>query len=316
MTLQFTYIQNEYHELKEHSRRLGWKTEEKNYIYDNCIIDVIGMDKNRARIVVRRKIIGHSSFAAKIKKNPNFTLNLMMGFVTTQASKSENQFGESIISFEIEQSNDKVHRDLKNVKLISDNKDEIESLLNLIQQKMGNSSNITNIIDSVYFDKSSEIMPVVYQPEVDASKNILRDIQVSKKNSSHEVTLVFDGEILRKHGLLDPIYKLFRYFRYRRTVDIESFKIKGNELVFDHIYSGDNTLFNDTIHESKKVNTKYYFQDSNHPVVFVNTSNHALSESDNNHDFWKREYVAWSDKVPIKYGNKTNEKTKKEYEEF
>jgi hypothetical protein len=50
--------------------------------------------------------------------------------------------------------------------------------------------------------------------------------------------------------------------------------------------------------------------------VFVNTSNHALAEKDNNHDFWKREYVPWSKTTPIKHGEKTRKDTEKSYKRF
>ena len=45
----------------------------------------------------------------------------------------------------------------------------------------------------------------------------------------------------------------------------------------------------------------------NHPVIFVNTSNHALAPHDNNHDLWKWEYIPWNEKIPIKLGTKTRQ---------
>jgi hypothetical protein len=35
------------------------------------------------------------------------------------------------------------------------------------------------------------------------------------------------------------------------------------------------------------VSVKYYFMDWNHPVVFFNTSNHAMAEHDTNDRVWK-----------------------------
>lgn len=75
-------------------------------------------------------------------------------------------------------------------------------------------------------------------------------------------------------------------------------------------------MFNDNIHETKKVAIKYYFQDTSHRIIFVNTSNHALAEKDSNHDFWKREYVAWNKEVPINHGEKNRKETEKPYKRF
>ena len=97
-------------------------------------------------------------------------------------------------------------------------------------------------------------------------------------------------------------------------MDIETFSFKDNQFFFEDIYSGQSNLFEDTIHEQGEIPAKYYFQDNNHPVIFVNTSNHALAPHDNNHDLWKWEYVPWSNKIPIKLGNKTRDEVDKEYQ--
>jgi len=36
-------------------------------------------------------------------------------------------------------------------------------------------------------------------------------------------------------------------------------------------------LFEDDFHNQMTIPVKYYFQDENHPVIFVNTSNHTLA---------------------------------------
>jgi len=307
MSFQFSYTQQEYHGLKEHSRRLGWKNEESSHHYEKCTIQVIGISNNKTRIIVRRELSGKSTFTKS-----DFTIKLMMGFVAIKSTKeTENQ-----IILEIEQSNDLEHRDLKDIKISSENKEDIESLLSEIEDGMKNPVNTTNIIDPQYCEKYPKMIPVVYQPNIDAWKNILREIQVHPVGNCHEVTLVFEDENLREHGVFDFIYRIYRFFKYGRTVDIETFEIQDGQFDFRKIYSGDHTLFKDSIHETKKVAIKYYFQDTSHPVVFVNTSNHALAEKDNNHDFWKREYVAWNKDVPVIHGEKTRNDTEKSYKRF
>ena len=307
----FEYDQEIYDEVKNSKRYfLSWRNQEKTWRYRDCTVKVIGMENNRVRIIIRRKKTGDSRFM-----NSDFDLNLMLGFVALKVEKKEDKNHRNILFFEIEQSNDKHHRDLKNVKIWSEYEHETEDLYNAILQQKNNPPN-SNIIEADYLERNNSLVPVIYQPRVDAWKNFLREIHVYKRENDdrYQVTLVFQDEILRKHGILDGIYRYIRLLKYKRTVDIESFTYKDNWLFFEDIYSGDSNLFEDTIHNQKEIRVKYYFQDNNHPVIFVNTSNHALAPHDNNHDLWKWEYVPWSNKIPIKLGNKTREEADKEYQ--
>ena len=87
---------------------------------------------------------------------------------------------------------------------------------------------------------------------------------------------------------------------------------------FEKIYSNGYDITYDTIHGNpfppeRKV--KYYFMDYYHPIVFINTSNHAMSESDNNHDLWKWEYIPFiqSKKRPFKFGTKSRKDIDREF---
>lgn len=151
----------------------------------------------------------------------------------------------------------------------------------------------------------------------------MREINVNSDSGKHEVTLVFEGEELRKHVIFDLLYRAFRWRWYYRTKDIETFYADMNSeyFTFPGIYSDDGTLFDDNIHEDKdepieKREIRYHYQDNNHPIVFVNTSNHALAPHDNNHDFWKLEYIPWSKNRSVKVGTKTKKQTEAHYKEF
>ena len=81
----------------------------------------------------------------------------------------------------------------------------------------------------------------------------------------------------------------------------------NNYFVFESIYSGKFDIEYDTIHLDKpppikRRDIEYYFLDHYHPIVFINTANHAMSQHDNNHDMWKWEYIPWVKKAPIKLG--------------
>ena len=304
----FSYIQETYDEVKESKRYyLSWKNKEKEWSYEDCKVQVIGMDDGKARIIVRRRMSGYSSFMKS-----NFEVNLMMGFVASDVQKVT-AGDKDIITFGVEQSRDRHHRELKDVKIWSDNSHETEDKYNEIIQKRGSGSD-TKIIESDHLERNDSVVPVIYQPKVDAWDNFLREIHVHRNDDdSFEMTLIFQDETLRKHGILNGIYRYIRLLKYKRTMDIETFSFKDSQFYFGNIYSGDSNLFEDTIHNEMDIPAKYYFQDTNHPVIFVNTSNHALAPHDNNHDLWKWEYVPWSSTIPIKLGAKTRKEIEKSF---
>lgn len=304
----FSYRQEVYDEVRQSKRYyLAWRDQEKIWSYKNCFITIIGMNDDKVRVVVRRKETGHSKFIES-----DFEINLMMGFVATNVRKNTED-NRTILEFDVEQSNDNVHRDLKEVKIWSEYEYEIDDLYNTIIQEIGNSSD-TRIIESNFAERYDVFIPVIYQPRIDAWKNFLREIHVHKDKDSFQITLVFQDEMLRKHGILDNIYRYIRLIKYKRIVDIETFSFRDSNLFFKDIYSGQSNLFEDTIHNQMTIPAKYYFQDNNHPVIFVNTSNHALAPHDNNHDLWKWEYVPWSKKTPIKMGTKTRQEIEEYYQ--
>jgi hypothetical protein len=94
----------------------------------------------------------------------------------------------------------------------------------------------------------------------------------------------------------------------------------SNYFIFEGIYSGQYDIEHDTIHLDKppppKRNIVYYFLDNYHPIVFINTANHAMSEHDNNHDIWKWEYIPWVKKAPIKLGIKSRKDIELQFTPF
>jgi hypothetical protein len=274
------------------------------------------MLKNKIRVVLRRKIRGYSSFM-----NSNYSVNLMMGFISLKSHEPQNINGKWEIRFDIEQSTDSHHRDLSDVKIYSENKNSIFELYEEIKKKTGHPPNDPTIFSSD-IEEYNELAPIIYQPRIDAWKNFLREIHVSQTTKEkYEITLVFQDEQLRRHFFLDLIYRIVRLFKYRRIVDIENFFIHKSEkeyFTFPGIYSEKHSLFDDTTHFDKPEDgpvenrsIKYYFKDKNHPIIFVNTSNHALAPHDNNHDMWKWEYIPWSKDIPIVLGKKSREEVEK-----
>jgi hypothetical protein len=170
--------------------------------------------------------------------------------------------------------------------------------------------------------KIGEIIPIIYQPAIDELRNFVREVHCHLiQPDVLECTLIFNNEELRKFSLLNKIYEKFRLIRYGRSMDIESFRIYLNHdqmqnsklYAFENIYSniGNNQygIKYDTIHgdppEAPKRKVKYYFHDYKHPVIFINTSNHAMAENDNNHEIWKWEYIPFLNDSPVIFDTKS-----------
>jgi len=168
-------------------------------------------------------------------------------------------------------------------------------------------------IFNIQTTESDNMIPVIYQPTLDSWKNFVREIHCYKieEQSRYQITIIFNDEHLRKHGILDWIYRIVRVFLYQRIMDVESFEIFLNNdfpegFSFPRIYSGNHTIKDDNIHgDMQKIKIRYYFSNMKHPIVFVNTSNHAMAEHDTNHNMWKWEYRAWEDNNPVILGNKS-----------
>lgn len=186
-----------------------------------------------------------------------------------------------------------------------------------------------NIFDVELEKKDDRIIPVIYMPAVDTLGNFLREVHCAEKKPNDdrsievEITLVFNNELLRRHSVVHKIYEIIRRLRYGRTRDIETFKIiarrdfKDNALIFEDIYSDYYQLEEDSIHgdppKAPERGVKYYFIDHRHPVIFINTSNHAMAGHDTNHNIWKWEYIPWLEHAPVKLGHKTRKEIDKEY---
>ncbi|MCX9012829.1 MAG: hypothetical protein OIN66_17145 [Candidatus Methanoperedens sp.] len=203
-------------------------------------------------------------------------------------------------------------------------------LYELINREMSSPSiESDNIFDVELDEKDDRIIPVIYMPAVDTLGNFLREVHCAEKPPTDngsvevEVSLVFNNELLRRHSLVHKIYEVIRRLRYGRTRDIETFKIiarkdfKDNALIFEDIYSDYYQLEEDTIHgdphKAPERGVRYYFIDYRHPVIFINTSNHAMAGHDTNHHIWKWEYIPWLEHAPVKLDCKTREEIDKEY---
>ena len=181
-------------------------------------------------------------------------------------------------------------------------------------------SNIFHV-DSQPYEKS--VVPVIYQPAVDSLKNFVREVHCNKIDDKNiKVTLLFNNEHLTAHKNFDIVYRIIRLILYHRVADIESFIIdlensSPAKFQFRKIFSENYDLEHDNIHGDnpdfpeygnvphRKI--QYSFLNEKHPIVFVNTANHAMSCHDTNHRLWKWEYIPWEEDGPVILGTKSRE---------
>jgi len=308
--------------------KFSWTGQKEFWDSDNCTVSFARTLNDRCLIVVRSSQTIFSSFMGK-----EVMLRYMLGFEISgkpSEPKTEMYTARNNIPDRREgpknrwvfQLDDKhwIWEWAQEGVVITDS--TIYSLyLEIINELDHPSKTPNNIFDVQVNMQDDRVIPVIYQPAVDALKNFVREVHCSKEHTNPDgsyiiaVSILFNNERLRQHGILNSIYEIFRRLRYGRVMDLESFKIlvgkdpESDRFTFEGIYSNAEEMNADSIHGDSTLPApehpiKYYFANRNHPVVFINTSNHAMAEHDTNDLIWKWEYVPWLNDAPIKLGSK------------
>jgi hypothetical protein len=130
-------------------------------------------------------------------------------------------------------------------------------------------SAIIKILDRIY----SKIRHVIY--------GRVRDVETFK------IHLVRHDEKSQNHATPDTVENDDK-FNHGVKKSNENNNNSDNHFTFENIYSGQYSIEYDTIHLDKppapKRPIEYYFLNYYHPIIFVNTVNHAMGEHDNNHE--------------------------------
>ena len=316
-------------ELKNEQREFHWSNNSEIWDWDNCAISAVKITDDTIRVIVRST----QNVFSKYKKD-NVELRYMLGFdVTNEINKpisedhneppkdnvKDKKYGPPRKRWVIQLDDEYWIWQWAQEQTQIENSNVYKIYL-MLKNKKDALLDPKNIFD-VKIEKDDRIIPVIYQPAIDSWKNYVREIHCNKINNDEiEVSILFNNESLREHKVLNPIYEWFRSLFYGRVVDIETFKIILNhgipvDFTFRAIYSGDFGIQKDTTHLENPLafanvrlhKIKYYFSDMRHPIVFINTSNHAMAEHDTNHRLWKWEYVAWGKNSPILYGEKSRQ---------
>jgi hypothetical protein len=312
----------------------------KVWNWDHCTISLArGYKDNQLIGVVRSSSNTNSKYMGDIPVNVRYMLGFAIKTVSEPKIEKASEWGGSGDRSILQLSPDHWIWDWAeegaNVK-----KSHIYELYEDISKELANQTIASDNIFKVDVETKPDIVPVIYQPAVDSLKNFVREIHCARlpeerKDGSYviEVTLIFNNEELRKHsyeGFLNPIYEKIRNVLHGRIMDIESFKMVINpntddiSLIFKGIYSDypnkSHTIKDDNIHgDTKDVpdrSVRYYLQDKKHPVIFINTSNHAMAEDDNNRRLWKWEYIPWVKDKPVIFGDKCRKDIDQKFKTF
>lgn len=343
----FSHIGTEYEVIEAANRkRVIFKNSSRTFDWDNCTVQLTYSKIKKLRILIRGHEHKYSKYRKKIVR-PTFLLSVDIDSISP-LNEDYYKIGDARKNLKSLHSKEypryvfqldnrywiwewkKDYNDIKESKVFSIY-EQIKSCLE--NPKIPPDPNTSNMIIAVCPHIDKELIPVVYQPAIDELKNFVREIHCHKvmdhaKLLYIEVSLMFNNEELRKHKILNRVYEKFRLLFYGRTIDIETFRIynvgtnyKDQFFTFYHIYSAEKGVLEDDVHEDSVLPAPHrtisnYFVDNFHPVVFINTSNHALGENDNNNMLWKWEYQPFDEKSPVVFGNLSREQIDHKFTPF
>jgi len=329
----FSHIEDRYNaELKGTQKAFYWTDQQQMWDWDNCTVSWLLRDKNTSSSIIRIVVRSLKSVFSQYREK-QVKIRYMLGFevegTEIQPPKEEKyrepldnmpkKYGQEKIRWVVKLDKDysiwqwkEDGKTIERSKVYEIYKGIIKSIDEPIIENAKDLFNVETHDDNKIGKK---IVPVVYQPAIDSWKNFVREVHcnVLDKGQKIQVSILFNNEELREHKIANRLYEWFRSWFYSRIIDVETFFVvlkDNNAELFDFpfIYSAENNIQKDSIHVDRYgIFIKYYFGNLRHPIIFVNTSNHAVGEHDTNHNLWKWEYIAWQKDGPIEFGEKSRE---------
>jgi len=97
------------------------------------------------------------------------------------------------------------------------------------------------------------------------------------RGNTNEITIVFIDEDY-PNKIIDLLYDIYRFFKWGRIYDIETFHLIDDKLVFSDTYCNSDSYFQlDDLHEYKEMKLEEFEKLNNEPLVYVSTWNHMFS---------------------------------------
>jgi hypothetical protein len=332
----FSHRENIYNaEQKETQKVFYWTDQLQTWDWDNCTVSWLLRDRNTSITIMRVVIRSLKSVFSEYRKK-EVKIRYMLGFDVEGSkiqppkeeeykepsdNKPPKRYGQDRIRWVIKFDNDysiwqwkEEGKTIESSKVYEIYKGITKSLDEPI---IPDAKDIFNVV--AYDDNKigKKIVPVIYQAAIDSWKNFVREVHCHELDNGQkiQVSILFNNEELREHKIANRLYEWFRIWFYGRKIDVETFFIvlkdyNNDPELFDFpfIYSAENSIEQDSIHVDRYgITIRYYFGNLRHPIIFINTSNHAMSEHDTNHRLWKWEYIAWQKDGPIEFGERSRE---------
>ena len=219
--------------------KFSWTGDAQFWDSDNCTISFARTLDNKCLIVVRSNLTKHSNFMEK-----EVVLRYMLGFeISDKPSEPKSEIYTARNNFPDRREGPKNRWVLQ----LDDNHwiwewaqegadITISTIYRLYQQIINEFDNPlttpNNIFDVQVDVEDDKIIPVIYQPSVDALKNFVREVHCANGPNNQdgsyeiEVSILFNNERLRQHGFWNSFYAFLRQIIYHRLMDLESFKIQ------------------------------------------------------------------------------------------
>ena len=168
------------------------------------------------------------------------------------------------------------------------------------------SSKIT--LETINIDKV--FLPVFVSPQVDIQKGgngltgvALDLIQNQDNKVIYQYTCIFADEDYPDF-FLNFFYDIFRYFKYHRLMDTESFTItfiktpddiwKVEKVIFSDVFSKDQTFYKKKIvHYQESIDGSNFILKDSRIIIYINTWNHLFSNTDNNPNLQKQLFESY-----------------------
>jgi len=322
--------------------RKDWPSKEVDY--SECMINIVRVLENgKTRIMIRRKEDVESEYIKAVRGHKEAVqLRSMLAIDVTTIEPLKVDPPELKTRRKISFSLDGKYHIWQNIGINKDTGDKIvnsteiyvlykylKQFVDRLQYKPDDKIFKSNEISVI--PKETKIVPVIYQPVVDKSKAFIREIHCKDQKDSTEaadieVSLVFNTDALRSFKTSDRVRRKVKRIVGTMTLEVETFtlhvdkeNLENSYVIFQGNYSGDSGIEEDAVRfdnepDPPQRKIKYYFQDYNHPIIFINTFNHTMAGDDNNINMWKWEYIPWLQNSPVYLGKKSKAEVIDEYQ--
>lgn len=117
---------------------------------------------------------------------------------------------------------------------------------------------------------------VIKVPEFDKENSVF-NIYTFEKEGNKEITIIFWDED-HPNFFVDFVYDIYRFLKWGRMYDIETFFISDNSVIFEDDFSNSSSYFQTkNLNNYKEIPFEDFQKDGDNIVIYVSTWNHMFS---------------------------------------